>query len=314
MPMLLTRKSLQNDLAFVERQLAQHPDPYDTVRLMWEQRRDALREELADSEERHDSRAHVALLFDGNPVLGSEEIRLDFATKALENYQSFVSSLVAEGAGAELGARGRLPVAFASKLFIRDMVRGSVGFLLEEPQGPQYDLTATALHEAVQAATRILRVLSSSERQNFDDQVTQLTPRTLAAIKRMTKVLHDADAETTIVGDVEEFTLDRGSTASLYMRLRGVEVLERREKREGILLGLFPERQQYEFRPADGSPVFYGPVSETLDAKYLTDPAYARSIILRPASATFNVASTIRAGVLQREQWILEEIAIAGSV
>jgi hypothetical protein len=44
------------------------------------------------------------------------------------------SSLVAERAGAELGERGRLPAAFSSKLFIRDMVRGSVGFVLEEPQ------------------------------------------------------------------------------------------------------------------------------------------------------------------------------------
>jgi hypothetical protein len=154
--------------------------------------------------------------------------------------------------------------------------------------------------------------LSFSWCRSFEDRLTQLTPRTIAAIQRMAKVLHDANAETRIVGDVEEFTLDHGGTASLYARLRELEVMERREKREGMLLGLFPERQQYEFRPADGSPVFYGPVSEALDARYLTDPSFARSIILKPATATFNVVSTIRAGALQREQWVLDEIEIAG--
>jgi hypothetical protein len=45
-------------------------------------------------------------MFDGTPVKGSEEIRLDFATKILDNYQLVVSTLVAQRAGAELGARG----------------------------------------------------------------------------------------------------------------------------------------------------------------------------------------------------------------
>jgi hypothetical protein len=100
MPALLTRKSLQDDLAFVERQLGRHPDPHDTVRFMWEQRREALRAELASPEAQTAMRASVALVFEGSPVRGSEEIRLDFATKALDNYQAFVSSLAAERAGA----------------------------------------------------------------------------------------------------------------------------------------------------------------------------------------------------------------------
>jgi hypothetical protein len=310
MPALLTRKSLQDDLAFVERQLGRHPDPHDTVRFMWEQRREALRAELASPEAQTAMRASVALVFEGSPVRGSEEIRLDFATKALDNYQAFVSSLAAERAGAELGARGRLPAAFSSKLFIRDMVRGSVGFVLEEPQGPQRDLIETALHESVQEATRVLRDLSNSA--HFEERLTQLTPRTVEAIKRMVKLLHDADAETKIVGDTEELTLDQEGTASLYARLRELEVVERRDTREGQLLGLFPQRQQYEFRPADGSPVLYGPVSEELIARILSDSNYARSIILRAAVVTFRVITTIRAGTPQREQWVLEQIEIVG--
>jgi hypothetical protein len=308
MPARLTRKSLQDDLAFVERQLALQTDPFDTVRLMWEKRREALLEEIASAVE--SKRANIALIFEGSPVVGSEEIRLDFATKALDNYQAVVSSLVAERAGAELGKRGRLPQSFSSKLFIRDMVRGSVGFVLEEPRGGQYPLLETALQEAVEEATRILRDMSRAEEQSFETRVAQLSPRTLQAIKRLAKVLHDAGAATQLIGNVEEFTLDHIGTASLYSRLENLEVVERQERKEGVLLGLFPERQQYEFRPADGSPVFYGPVSETLDARYLTNSEYARSIILKPATATFNVVSTLRSGVRQSEVWVLEDIQV----
>jgi hypothetical protein len=33
----------------------------------------------------------------------------------------------------------------------------------------------------------------------------------------------------------------------------------------GILLGIFPDRQQYEFRIEEDGPAIYGPVSEGLD-------------------------------------------------
>jgi len=38
--------------------------------------------------------------------------------------------------------------------------------------------------------------------------MNDLAPRTIDAFKKMAKVLHDAGAETKIVGDTEEFTLD----------------------------------------------------------------------------------------------------------
>jgi hypothetical protein len=42
MPASLITQELHSDLAFVERQLAKHPDAYDTTRLMWQQRKEAL--------------------------------------------------------------------------------------------------------------------------------------------------------------------------------------------------------------------------------------------------------------------------------
>jgi hypothetical protein len=223
MPTPFTRKFLEQDLAFVERQLKERTDPHDTMRLMWEQRRDALREELGEKI-RPESRARIALVFEGMPVIGNEEIRLDFATKALDNYQSVVTSIFAERAGVELGERGKLPSRLASKLFIRDMVRGSVGFLLEEARTSQYDLLPTPLQEAVKETTDILRDLSNRDSAVFEERIKRLSPRTVSAVKRMSKVLHDAGAETKLVSDLEEFSLDYSNTASLYSRLSDVDL------------------------------------------------------------------------------------------
>lgn len=311
MPKPLELKSLETDLAFVEQQLAAHKDPYDTIRLMWEKRRNALQDEIAATEKRQDNYAHVALMFNGVPVNGSQEIKLDFASKVLENYQLVVGALAAERAGAEIGARGRLPAAFTSKLFIRDMVRGSVGFLIEEAKPAQYELVPSALKDAVDETTKILVDLSSGDGRRFDERLRQLSPRTIGAIKKMAKVLHDSGAETKIVDDAQELNLDYGHTASLHARLSEVEYAERRETRQGILLGLFPERRQYEFQPSDGAPVSYGPVSEAFDSRYIAEPEFARSIIMKPAMATFLVTTIIRAGIAHREEWVLDDIQLS---
>lgn len=306
---LLKSRDVNQDLAFVEEQLRAHADPYDTVRLMWEQRRAALLEELASLASSETKRAEVAVMFEGQPVRGSQDIRLDFATKALDSYQQIVASLVAARAGAQLGARGRLPQSFTSKLFIRDMMRGSVGFLLEEPETQQSELLASALKDSVNEASSILRDLSSSD-QTFLERLPSLSPRTLIAIKRLSKVLNDAGAETKIISGDDELKIDSPATTALYARLTEFEVVEDRETKTGVLYGLLPERQQYEFKPDGDSPVFYGPVSEELDNRYLRDPGFAGSILLKPVTATFLIITTVRAGQIQSQERVLEDVAL----
>jgi hypothetical protein len=312
MPALMTSQMLQDDLAFVEERLREHQEPYDTVRFMWEQRRAALLEEIKDLQSRHDTHAEVALMFDGTPVKGSEEIRLDFATKILDNYQLVVSTLVAERAGAELHAKGKLPRSFASKLYIRDMARGSVGFILEEPRQQQSGLLPSVLKDAVDETTNVLQDLSGADVDKFYTRLQKLSPRTIGAVKKMAKSLHDSGAITKIVSDVVEFRLDSNSTNSLYQRLTEVEVAETHETQIGTLLGVFPDRQQYEFKLEDGQ-VFYGPVSETLNARYLADREFARSILLQVVTATFLLVTTLRAGQLQSQEKILEDVQLGGT-
>lgn len=120
----------------------------------------------------------------------------------------------------------------------------------------------------------------------------------------MTKVLIDAGAETSIVDDQRDLTLDHAATLSLSRQLSEIEITERRETVVGTLKGVFPERRQYEFTASEGS-TFYGSISEELDARYMADPTLA-GLLLRPARATFLILTSTQAGAIQKEERILE--------
>ncbi|WP_018318273.1 hypothetical protein [Bradyrhizobium sp. WSM2793] len=309
MATLLSKRELHDDLAFVDKQLSQYTDPYDTVRFMWEQRRAALLRRLEEAAKTDDSHAEVALLFDGGPVVGSQEIRLQFATQVLDGYQTLVAIIAAEKGGAELKARGKLPKAFTSKLFIRDMLRGSVGFLLEEPLPPQGSLLPTVLKDAVREATASLRDLSAASSDAFQSRAETMSPRAMRAVKRISKTLIEAGALAKIVDDAEELSLTSERVAILQSRLNEVEVVETTEELDGVLLGIFPDRQQYEFRigsPEDGQ-VIYGSVSEDLDVRYIANPA---EVLLKPVRARFQLITTIRAGQKQSEERVLQTIVV----
>lgn len=312
MPTLLSTSTLKDDLAFVDEQLRRHSDPFDTVRYMWQQRHDQLRRELDQLESSFVAHAEVALLFEGGPVHGSEEIKLAFATKMLDQYQSFVGAIAAEKGGAVVAAKGQLPRAFTSRLFIREMLRGSVGFLLQEPSPEQGSLVPTLLKEAVEEAAQALNDLASGEAEQFHARVDSLSPRAVNAVKKIVKTLNESDAEIKIVGTDGEVRLDREKIAGLNARLNDLEILESRETVEGMLLGILPDRQQYEFKIGEEGPIIYGPVSEDLDERYLTSPDFAASILLKPVTAQFLVITKVRSGQIQNQQKVLERIDLTG--
>ncbi|WP_315727823.1 MULTISPECIES: hypothetical protein [unclassified Bradyrhizobium] len=305
MATLLKSQELRDDLAFVEAQLRKFPDPCDTIGFMWRQRKKDLERQLSAEEAQVDEYAEVAILFDGAPVVGSEEIRLQFATKILENYQALVSVLAAEKGGAALKAKGQVPKAANSKLFIKDMLRGSVGFLLQEPRSSQNAMLPTVLKEAVEEASSVLRDLSSETLADFQVRADSLSPRAINAVKKIAKTLNDSGAEARIVGSQQELQLGYGAIASLAARLNEVEILEQRETQDGEVLGIFPDRQQYEFRVKKDNTVIYGSVSEDLDRHYLSNPA---SILLQPVKATFLVLTKRRGDQVQSSEKILETL------
>ncbi len=314
MPTLLSSRALQDDLAFVEEQLRHHTDPYDTQHVMWEQRRRDIQDQLGLLDKMHTPRAEVALLFKGSPVRGTEEIRLGFATKMLDQYQAFVGTFAAERGGAVVASKGQLPRSFASRLYIRDMLRGSVGFLLEEPEPEQGSLVPTALREAVDDCTVSLKDLASGDSKTFQTRLEQLSPRAISAVKKLIRTLNEASAEVDIIGTETEIHLDQSRVATLNSRLNELELVENREEIDGVLLGIFPDRQQYEFRIGADGPVMHGPVSEDLDERYLMSSDFAASILLKAATGRFLVVSQVRGGIVQSQQKVLEGLNLKSAV
>jgi hypothetical protein len=96
--------------------------------------------------------------------------------------------------------------------------------------------------------------------------------------------------------------------------LNELEVFEDREEMKGILLGILPDRQQYEFKVGDDGPIIFGPVSEDLDERYLTSPDFAASILLKPVTAWFLVITKVHGGQIQSQQKILERIRLTDAV
>jgi hypothetical protein len=315
MATLLTIEALEADKGYVEHQLSQPDhDPWGTVRLMWQNRLAEINRQIEEQQSKRSNYASVALIFNGNPVVGSSDIRVDFTTDVLTSFQKLISARLAEkereatGDTAALPMRGRLPGARNTNLFIRDLVRGSMGFILEElPE--QAELLPTKLKEAVESTTELLGQLNNATDDEFQVIVTDAEPRVVQAIQKFTNVLFEAGASTRISGDDHRTTLSISDVDRLSKRLNEVEVTEEVEVLDGVLQGLLPEKLEFEFKVAgeDGG-TLRGDVAEDLARKYTLDPAFVEQLLHKSGRARIKIVRTSRNGVQTKEQRVMEAL------
>ncbi len=311
MPTLLSIEGLEADRRYVERQLAEAGGgTWGTAFLMWKSRLAEIEEQIAALAAPRSNYASVAVVFDGNPVIGSGDIRLDFTTEALDSYQKLVtlalaSKLVIE----ELPQRGPLPGADRSRLFIRDIVRGSMGFILEEIAPDQHEAFPTALKDAVENTTQLLTSLNSVSEEEFETTLENTQPRIVSAVQKFAKVLYEAGASTRIVGDKQRIDLSTDDVGRLSRRLSEVDVTEEVGPMDGILLGVLPDSREFELKPpGDDAVTIKGAISEELALKYTADAAFKERLLLQPVRAQIKVIRTTRNGRLVRERRVLEAL------
>lgn len=315
MPNLLTLESLESDRAYVAKQLEQMVDSvWGTARSMWQSRLAEIDERIAELNATRSAFASVALVFDGSPVVGSADIRLDFAASALDAYQRMINLSVASKLTDELPARGRLPGAAQSRLFIRDLVHGSMGFILEEIATPQAELLPTILKEAVEDSTKLIETLSGANDEIFAERMGATQPRLVAAIQRFTKVLSDNDASTRILGDYARLALTSPDVARLSARLSEFTVMEDTTLQEGRLLGLLPESLQFELELPGGAGTERGTVSLDLATRFLADKVFVDSVLLQLVNAEIRTVRTYRQGTVVKAQTILESVSPAAQM
>ncbi len=307
MPVLLSIEALEADLRYVQRQVAEAGDsPWGTARLMWQSRLADIEHQIAALGASRSSYASVAVIFDGNPVIGSGDIRLDFTTEALDSYQKVVTLALASHNGVELSERGRLPSGDQARLFIRDLVHGSMGFILEELPPQQQEMLPSHLKEAVEDTTQLITNLSAGTDAEFEATLELTQPRLVAAVQKFAKVLFDAGASTRIVGDERRLALSIDDVGRLSRRLGEVEMTEEVVPVDGVLLGVLPEARKFELKLPEGT--MEGAVSEDLAFKYTSDVAFKEQLLLKPVRAQVKFIRTKRNGRLVKERRVLEAL------
>ncbi len=310
MPTLLSLEAMESERHFVLRQLeVADESPWGTAKLMWKNKLDEIDQRVKEINSSSSNFANVALIFNGNPVIGQSDIRLDFAAGALDSYQKIVSIALASRNSKELSKRGPLPGSERAQLFIRDLARGSVGFILEEIPVDQSELLPTVLKEAVEGTTELLNTLSGSSEGEFDKAIEDAQPRLVEAMLGFAKLLHTAGASARIVGDQHLLNLSWEQAGELSKRLSEVSSIEESVDIKGVLLGILPEAHQFELRPdGENTELIRGNVSEELLEKYLKDQTFIEQLLLKQVVAKIRHVKTTRNGREIREKRILESI------
>ena len=310
MPLQLQREELQAERAFVEKQISTVGDnAWGTERLMWQNRLDKLNSEIDELAADHRFFASVALIFDGAPVIGSRDIRLDFATDALERYQRIVALALAERLQGHLARRGPVRGSDKARLYIREIARGSMGFVLEELPIEQPDMfeSPSTLKVAVEDSTALIQHLSDADEADFDHLLEATHPRMVNAIQSFTKTLSEAAASTRILGDYQTATLTIANIKDLYLKLNDVITSDDNEQVDGLVLGVFPDALQFEFRPStDQEAIIRGSITDDLAEKYVADSSFRDALLMHPGRATMKVSRTVRGGRIVKEARLLE--------
>ncbi|WP_108610053.1 hypothetical protein [Aminobacter sp. MSH1] len=309
MAKLLTIEALQSDLAFVQRQLETlPPSPWGTARLMWEQRADEISRQMELLRGASPTTASVALVFDGIPVIGQNDIRLDFSSDALGSFQKIVTASLATLNDQAVATKGKVKGAKQSKLYIRDIVRGSMGFLLEELSPPQADMLETPLKSAVDRATVFISSLNTATEEQFAEVVDTASPRLVGAVQKFAKVLKGAGATAKIVGDDKRVELSLEDVNRLNERFTTVTVNEENATLDAVLLGVLPDSHTFELEVEGQEGVLKGTATDDLVEKYVADHQFKDQLLLKPVRATVVYSRIYRSGNLLREQITLENL------
>lgn len=309
---LLSIEALEFDKAFAKRQLETLTDtPWGTTRIMWEQRLADIDRQIEELRVDRRKTANVALVFDGLPVVGQGDIRLDFTTEVLGTYQKIIAASLASIREFQVAQKGVVKGSKNSKLYIRDIVRGSMGFVLEELSPPQTEMFDTPLKSAVDNTTQFLDTLNTDSDESFNAAIDSASPRMVSAVQKFTKILKDAGATAKVVGDQHKVSLGLPEVNRLFDRFTNVVVEEQEVVIKGILRGILPDSHDFELlNEQDG--VLKGAASDELITKYIDDAEFKDMLLLKPVVAYLRYTRTYRASRLLKEQVTLENLEPVG--
>lgn len=241
----LEHDALAADLVAVESLLASRSEEDDPIGyFQYLARKDEIEEDLRRVESRVDRHAELGIFFGGGPVQGSRGINADFAGKALDELQTLITKRFSEVEVGQLKQFGRLPLMDRSKMLVTSVVRGSVGFVLEEA-GDTAEIVNTPLHTIVDEVSDILSRVGSEDEGLFDEAAAALDQRVLSTLKQFFVLLDEQQATMRIVNGNRDFLLDRHAVSLARARVQEIEIEERGDEYVGTLF-LLPTARKFE--------------------------------------------------------------------
>ena len=285
----LEHDALAADLTAVESLLAARSEDDDPIgHFQYSVRKSELEARLIELGKRDDRHAEMGIFFGGAPVQGSRGINADFAGRALEDLQSLITKRFSESETGHLKQRGRLPLVHRSKMVVTNLVRGSIGFVLEE-SGDNAEIINTPLCAIVDEVSDILFKVGADDEAVFDEAAVALDPRFLVSLKQFFVHLDEQEATLRIVNGNRDFLLDRHAVSLARNRVQHMEIDERGDELVGTIF-LLPASRRFELATQlDGDPVtLTGSVSPQAAAQIVgqgelaADPIDVRQISQRP--------------------------------
>jgi hypothetical protein len=241
----LEHDALAADLAAVESLLALRSEDEDPIGfIQFSSRKAEIEEELQRLGNRVDRHAELGIFFGGRPVQGSRGINADFAGRALDQLQTLITKRFSEVEVGGLKQFGRLPLMDRSKMLLTGVVRGSIGFVLEEA-GDTAEMVDTPLLTVVDDISDILSRVGAVDEVLFNEAAATLDQRVLATLKDFFVLLDEQQATLRIINRSRDFLLDRHAVARARTRVQAIEIEEHGDEFVGTIF-LLPESRRFE--------------------------------------------------------------------
>lgn len=254
----LELEALRADLAAVTGLLARRSPQRDPIgHFQFRRRREMLEQQIHDLGAVEEPLAEVGLFFAGRPVIGSRGITADFTTKALGSFQAVVSTRYAADSG-PVGRAGRLRHRDRSQLIIKDVVRGSFGFVLEEAESEVEG--SPSLKPALDDAVSIIYSAAKGAQAEFNEVTDAQDAKVLDSVKSFFAFLDEQGASVRVVEGDRDFTISRDEVSRARARTANLTVVENNRDFVGILY-LLPDARRFELHDQHGQPVKKGPIS-----------------------------------------------------
>lgn len=264
----LERRALLADQATVRSLLAEIPESDPLGRLSFSARLAEIDRRLSELDATRSTIGSVALMFSGGPVRGSRAIDADFAGNALRSFKDLIAKQVASDEFGKLGSRG--PLRSEVRLGVTDIVRGSLGFVLEE-SAENEEIADTAVKMAIDEVSSMVISTGSESEADFERAVELLDNRTLISLREFFKTLDDTGATVRIVEENHDAVLDAKSVSRGRRRVDRIEINdEESEQIVGELLGILPGSKRFEMKLTVTGEVIKGSVAASVAPAYLT--------------------------------------------